>query len=196
MEIEAKRYHRCDRCACTFLDPASRLPLEAEREYYALHENRLDDHGYRRFLSKLALPLLERLSPASTGLDFGCGPGPALATMLRGAGHEVAVYDPAFHPDRSVLSGRYDFITCTEVIEHLHDPAATFELLAGLLRPGGWLALMTCFQNDDARFVHWHYRRDPTHCVFYREATLRYVAGMLGLQAEVPGKDVALLRSA
>ena len=193
--VDARRYHRCDRCECTFLDPAARLPLADERRHYALHDNPVDDPGYRRFLSKLAAPLLERLAPASNGLDFGCGPGPALAAMLREAGHRVALYDPAFHPDRSVLSGRYDFITCTEVIEHMHDPAATFERLAGLLRPGGWLALMTCFQTDDSRFAQWHYQRDPTHIVFYREATLRFVAKALGLLVEVPGKDVALLRS-
>ena len=34
-------------------------------------------------------PLLARLGPASHGLDYGCGPGPALATMLREEGHGV-----------------------------------------------------------------------------------------------------------
>ena len=40
--------------------------------------------------------------------------------------------------------------------------------LSYLVRPGGWTGVMTCFQTDDARLAHCHYRRDPTHVVFYR----------------------------
>ncbi len=53
---------------------------------------------------------------------------------------------------------------------------------------------MTCFQTDDARFARWHYRRDPTHVVFYREETLRLLAARRGWEIDVPCKDVALLR--
>jgi len=63
-----------------------------------------------------------------------------------------------------------------------------------MLHPGGWLALMTCFQTDDARFANWHYRRDPTHVVFYREATFRHIARLLGWQCEIPCKDVVLMQ--
>lgn len=193
-EVDCKAYFRCASCECTFLEPSGRLTREAERAYYLTHRNQPGDPGYRRFLSTLARPLLERLAPASTGLDFGCGPGPALAAMLGEAGHHVTLYDPASHPDASALSRSYEFITCTEVVEHLHDPFATFDLLTRLLRPGGWLGVMTCFQTDDARFAQWHYRRDPTHVVFYRESTLRHVACRHGLDIEVPCKDVALMR--
>lgn len=191
--VDARRYLRCGRCECTFLDAAHRLDLPAERAYYELHENR-DDAGYRRFLQRMAGPLLARLPPGSDGLDFGCGPGPVLAAMLGDAGHRVRLFDPAFAPDTRTLDDRYDFVTCTEVIEHLHDPAAVFEQLAALLRPGGWLGVMTCFQTDDTRFAGWHYRRDPTHVVFYREATLRHVASTHGLTLEIPYKDVALMQ--
>ncbi len=175
-----RAYGRCTRCEATFLFPEQRPSLEAERAEYALHQNT------DAFLARLATPLLQRLAPAQHGLDFGCGPGPVLAAMLREAGHTVALYDPLFHPDGAVLGTTYDFITCTEVAEHFHAPAAEFRRLDTLLRPGGWLALMTRFQTDDARFAHWHYRRDPTHVVFYREATLRWLARQHGWQCEVP----------
>ncbi|NIP73974.1 MAG: class I SAM-dependent methyltransferase, partial [Gammaproteobacteria bacterium] len=103
-------------------------------------------------------------------------------------------YDPFYAPDPALLGRRYQAITCTEVVEHLHDPAGTFRLLDRMLAPGGWLGVMTCFQTDDDRFANWHYRRDPTHVVFYREATLRWVAGHFGWECEVPRKDVALMR--
>jgi 2-polyprenyl-3-methyl-5-hydroxy-6-metoxy-1,4-benzoquinol methylase len=113
--------------------------------------------------------------------------------MLREAGHSVALYDPFFHPDTSPLQTRHDFITCTEVIEHFHAPAQEFRRLDALLQPGGWLALMTCFQTDDARFAQWHYRRDPTHVVFYREGTLAHLARRHGWRMEVPTRNVALM---
>jgi SAM-dependent methyltransferase len=187
-------YWRCAACEARFLDPRQYPAREAEYAHYLHHENRPDDSGYRRFLSKLAEPLLSRLTAGSKGLDYGCGPGPALAAMLREAGHEMALYDPFFYPDAAVLRHRYDFVTCTETAEHFHRPAAEFDRLMALVRPGGWLAVMTCFQTDDTLFPNWHYRKDPTHVVFYREATLRYLAALQGWSCTVPVKDVALMR--
>lgn len=194
MSVQHRDYWRCETCRATFLLPAQRLDAAAERAYYRLHDNDPHDPRYRRFLGRLAAPLLARLPAHSAGLDYGCGPGPALAAMLREAGHAVALYDPLFHPDRGVLARRYDFITCTEVVEHFHAPAREFARLDALLAPGGWLAVMTCFQTDDARFAGWHYRRDPTHVVFYRRETFEWLAGRFGWRCEIPVKDVVLLR--
>lgn len=132
------------------------------------------------------------MTPGLQGLDFGCGPGPALAVMLEEQGMEVARYDPAFFPDDSVFGQQWDFITCTEVIEHLRDPLGVFHQLDAMLRQGGVLGVMTCFQTDDSRFANWHYRRDPTHIVFYREQTLHWLADHLAWSLVIPCKDVAL----
>ena len=159
-------YWRCTACEATFLDPGHHPSRDAEHAHYLHHENDPDDPRYRKFLAKLSDPLLERLSPNQTGLDYGCGPGPALAAVMREAGHRVALYDPFFAPDPAPLAERYDFITCTEVAEHFHQPAAEFDRLDGMLRPGSWLGVMTCFQTDDAKFVDWHYqptRRSEQH---------------------------------
>lgn len=194
MTIDGKDYWSCAACEARFLDPAHLPSREAEHAQYVLHENDPDDPAYRRFLSKLATPLLDRLAPAACGLDYGCGPGPALAAMLREAGHEVALYDPFFAPEDAALDRTYDFIVCTETIEHFHAPAAEFERFGRLLRPGGMLGLMTCFQTDDSRFAGWHYRKDPTHVVFYREHTLRHLAEQFGWSCEIPAKDVAIMQ--
>ena len=107
---------------------------------------------------------------------------------------DVSLYDPYFYSSTSVLDQTYDFITCTEVVEHLYAPAAVFRDLDRMLRPGGWLGVMTCFQTDDDRFDNWHYRRDPTHVVFYREFTFKLLANRFGWHLEIPRKDVALFR--
>lgn len=187
-------YWRCHQCQCTLMDPSAWLAEDAERDVYDLHDNNPEDPGYRRFLGKLATPLMERLPRGATGLDFGCGPGPALAAILGDNGMRMSLYDPFFHPDEDALSRHYDFITCTEVVEHLHQPFRIFALLDRLLSPGGLLGVMTCFQTDDSRFANWHYRRDPTHVVFYREATMDWIANRFGWSLEVPAKDVAIFR--
>ena len=192
--LDGRDYWRCGVCEASFVDPAQRLGREAEHAVYLLHDNDPADAGYRGFLSKLADPLLAKLQRPSLVLDYGCGPGPALAAMLSEAGHDARVYDPFFCPDRGTLALSYDAITCTEVAEHFHHPAEEFDRLGAMLRPGGWLAVMTCFQTEGTCFADWHYRRDPTHVVFYREETLRMIAAQRGWQCDVPVKDVALMR--
>jgi len=192
--VKAIRYLRCPVCLATLMAPECRLPEDEEKAVYDLHDNHPDDPGYRRFLARLSAPLLERLPAGSAGLDFGCGPGPVLSSMLAETGMKVSLYDPYFYPDTGPLLERYDFITCTEVVEHLYRPAAVFRQLDSLLRPGGYLGVMTCFQTDDDRFANWHYRRDPTHVVFYRQATLQWLADSYGWHLEVPAKDVAIFR--
>ncbi|PAU80128.1 methyltransferase type 12 [Halovibrio salipaludis] len=194
MTIGERDYWRCHQCEATFLEPSQRPGPATEKAEYDQHDNDERDQGYRRFLARLSDELMPRLTWGDRVLDFGCGPGPALVAMLREAGFAADGYDPFYAPDEALLGHSYQAITCTEVVEHLHDPAATFRLLDRLLMPGGWLGVMTCFQTDDDRFAGWHYRRDPTHVVFYRETTLHRVAARFGWHCEVPRKDVALMR--
>jgi SAM-dependent methyltransferase len=193
IDRDDKAYHRCTVCQATFLDTSCFLTSDAEYAHYLTHENAVDDAGYRAYLSKLANPLLARLRLASSGLDYGCGPAPALAEMMREAGHSVSVFDPFFEADRSPLARTYDFVTCTEAVEHFHLPGVEFKRLSGLLKPGGLLAVMTIFQTDDARFENWRYRHDPTHVVFYRERTFVILAQNLEMQCEIIAKDVVFL---
>lgn len=194
MTVGDRHYWRCPQCQATLL-AAEQLPdPEFERSRYDLHENNPEDERYRQFLSRLAEPLVSELAPHQQGLDYGCGPGPALAQMLEEAGHSMALYDPFFFGDRTPLQSRYDFITCTEVVEHFHHPAQEFDRLTRLLKPGGWLAIMTCFQTDDRAFANWHYRRDPTHVTFYREYTFEVIAQQWGYHCQIPRRNVVLLR--
>jgi len=188
-----RRYLRCETCSLVFVPPAFYLSRQAERAEYDLHRNAIDDPGYRRFLSRLAEPLLARLAPASRGLDFGCGPGPALAHMLREAGHEVALYDSFYAPVPDVLDGRYDFICATEVVEHLHAPGRELARLWSLLASGGWLGVMTKLVRDRTAFSRWHYKNDPTHVCFFSERTWQWWAQSQGAALEIVGADVILL---
>lgn len=193
--VGALDYGRCPRCQLTWLAPAQRPTPEQERAEYLLHRNDPGDPGYRAFLSRLSDPLRERLRTGSQVLDFGCGPGAALAAMLREAGHDAAVYDPWFAPYPAVLARRYDAVTCTEVVEHLHDPAAVLGRIRGLLRPGGILAVMTCLLGDAVDFPRWHYRRDCTHVAFWRRQSFDWLARHWGWRCEQVARDVILLHA-
>ena len=145
-------------------------------------------------LSRLTLPLVERLSSGAHGLDFGCGPGPALAHMLRETGFRMSLYDSFFVPDQAALNKGYDFICATEVVEHLHRPAQELDRLWSLLRPGGWMGVMTKLVLDSTAFADWHYKNDPTHVCFFSEDAWRWWAQNHGANLEIIGADVILLR--
>lgn len=82
--------------------------------------------------------------------------------------------------------------TATEVVEHMHQPAREFRRIAGLLRPGGLFGIMTMFQTDDKCFAGWHYRRDPTHVVFYREQTFHWIGACLGWKLDIPARNAVI----
>ncbi len=187
-------YHRCDRCHLIFVLPGSFLSLRAEKAEYDLHQNHPQDLGYRRFLSRLANPLLERLAPASQGLDFGSGPGPTLSVMLAEAGHSVTLYDPFYADDAAVFEHRYDFIAATEVVEHLSQPRRELDRLWGCLKPGGTLGLMTKLARDNAAFAGWHYKSDRTHICFFSVQTFEWLAARWQAELTILGQDVILLR--
>lgn len=184
----------CDGCALVFVSPGSYLSRQAEKAEYDLHQNRINDPGYRAFLSRLMQPLVQRLPPAAKGLDFGCGPGPALAQMLRESGFDVALYDPFYFPSDDVLGTRYDFICATEVVEHLHHPGSELDRLWSRLLPGGWLGVMTKLVSGREAFAKWHYKNDPTHVCFFSVQTWRWWAERHGAAVEFVGADVILLQ--
>lgn len=191
----AREYLRCANCRLVFV-PRPYLPeADAEKAVYDLHENEVTDPGYRRFLAGLAEPLLERLSPGQQGLDFGCGPGPALAAMLREDGHAVALYDPFYFDNPQVLKRQYDFVCATEVVEHFHDPQRAFALLFDLLRPGGWLGLMTWQLTPERDFGGWSYIRDETHVCFYGRETFEYLAQRYDAELQILSEQVLLFRA-
>jgi 2-polyprenyl-6-hydroxyphenyl methylase/3-demethylubiquinone-9 3-methyltransferase len=103
-------------------------------------------------------------------LDVGCGGG-LLAESLARAGAVVTAVDLAptmietgrLHALDSGLTidyrvqsaemlvashaGKFDVVTCMEMLEHVPDPASTIEVLAKLARPGGDIFISTINRN-------------------------------------------------
>lgn len=188
-------YLRCRKCGLIFV-PREELPLPAaEKARYDLHENDPTDQGYRRFLNQVIKPLLAHIGPPPQhGLDFGSGPGPVLAQMLTAQGYRMACFDPFYRPHPKALGQSYDFITCTEAMEHFHQPAKEWQILRRLLRPGGWLGIMTKLVDDLSQFSKMHYLSDLTHVSFYSRQTFNYLARQDGLRVKFYSDNVILIQ--
>ncbi|WP_240946361.1 class I SAM-dependent methyltransferase [Pseudomaricurvus alkylphenolicus] len=171
------------------------LDAEAEKHEYDKHDNCVDDKGYRRFLGRMFDPLKEKLAKlpqSSHGLDFGCGPGPALAQMFRAEGHKVELYDHFYFPNREIFKISYDFISATEVVEHLSQPRQELERLWQCLKTGGLFGVMTKRVRDLEAFRRWHYKNDPTHICFFDDRSFEYLADQWQCQLELCGPDTLI----
>jgi len=185
-------FWRCKDCQLVFVPRDFHLSEAQEKAQYDLHQNRPEDPGYRQFLARLADPLLTRLTAPARGLDFGCGPGPTLHLMLRDAGHSVEIYDKFYALNPELLTREYDFITATEVVEHLAEPGEVLNSLWDMLVTGGLLALMTKRVLDPEAFARWHYKNDPTHLVFFSDSTFDWLARQWQASYSFYGKDVVI----
>ena len=103
-------------------------------------------------------------------LDVGCGGGLLAETLARAGAHVTAVdlapsmvetarlhaleagltIDYRVDDAERLLNtqaGKYDVVTCMEMLEHVPDPAATMTVLGKLVRPGGDLFVSTINRN-------------------------------------------------
>ncbi len=189
-----REYERCPACRLIFVPPVYHLSPAEEKAEYDLHQNTADDPGYQRFLNRLFQPVNRLLPVGSRGLDFGCGPGPELARMFDRAGHRMKVYDPYYAADASVLEVRYDFITASEVLEHLRAPGRVLDSLYAGLKPGGLLGMMTGLVKDRAAFSKWHYIRDPTHICFFSPESFQWLADKWKTEIQIIDNRIVLIR--
>ena len=157
------------------MDPSYYLSSEDEKKRYDQHNNDVNDLGYRNFVRPLVEAVTRQFSPADRGLDFGAGPGPVVAELLNEQGYCVDLFDLYYHPNLDMQPNSYDYIVCSEVIEHFKKPHAEFTRLRSLLKPGGSLLCFTALINEQCDFINWHYKNDPTHVFFYHQRAIAWI---------------------
>lgn len=106
----------------------------------------------------------------------------------------MSLFDPFYAPEKNVLTQQYDFITASEVVEHLHEPAAELALIWSILKPGGWLGIMTKLALNQKAFSRWHYKSDPTHVCFFSTQTMEWLAEQWQTEFIKIGNDVFLFQ--
>ena len=191
---EGREFFECAICDLLFVGSSHFLTKEEEKKRYDCHENDSSDQRYRTFLSRIKVPLTPKLSPGMNGLDFGCGASDAMARIFQESGFSMERYDPIYGPQLSKASSKFDFITCSEVVEHFRAPAREFELMHSLLREGGWLAVMTNIRDEYRSDSTWWYLRDRTHICFYAEQTFNWIGNAMGFRVELGAANVVLLQ--
>jgi len=187
-------YRLCELCALVYVLEEEHLDADCEKARYDLHTNSSEDEGYRKYLSKVCNPVLERISKEAKGLDFGSGPGPTLSLLFEEAGHEMKIYDHFYARNEAVLSLNYDFITSTEVVEHLYKPKEVLDKLWNMLNTDGLLCLLTQVYVQKEAFSKWYYKNDPTHVCFFSLHTMKWLALKWKADLEIISKDIFIFK--
>lgn len=219
-------WRQCTSCQLVFLSPRpDRASISAYypgdyssfRPSIASERSALMRWARRRNLAPYRRLIEAHASPPGPLLDVGCATGNFLAEMARHGWHAsgiepdptagayareqgldivCAALDEARLPPRS-----YAAVSMWHVLEHMHDPVASLRRVAGLLQPGGILAM--ALPNGDSlersAFGHcWHGWDPPRHLFVFTHATLgRCVeeAGLLPIRSETAGAYYLAVRS-
>ncbi len=195
-----RTYWKCKPCNFIEVDVLEHLTLKDESAFYLHHQNHVDDPRYRRYAGAVTAEAIRRfelrgdLGREDKALDFGCGPGPVVASLLNQHGIATDVYDPVFFPD-GMREKAYGLIVACEVVEHFRQPKAEFSKVYELLKPGGWFVVQTERLDFVESFEDWYYRKDPTHIAFYSEQAFRRLGHQVGFdQVEIVDRKLVSLR--
>ncbi len=195
---QGKAYDFCQNCQSIILKKSFFVNKAQEIAQYENHNNNFESLGYvKMFEDFLDFFWDDSVKQKQNALDFGSGPGPVLAQILKNRGLNVDIYDKYYQPIEVFRNKKYDIITSTEVFEHLQNPYRVLSLFKKHLKKNGLIAIMTLFHNNkEEKFLKWWYRRDPTHITFYTPKTFEVLADMCGLQViKHDDKRVVILTS-
>jgi 2-polyprenyl-6-hydroxyphenyl methylase/3-demethylubiquinone-9 3-methyltransferase len=179
-------YHRCGECGFVFTGAFDGFTQEQFRQHiyndgYARIDpdyDKLRPEGNAAFIGKLL-----RDERSLRVLDYGSGSG-LLAEKLREAGFvDVSCYDPFVEQSASKPEGKFDFITCFEVLEHTTTPRQTIAEILSMIREPGMVLFSTLFVPDDIekQGLNWWYAAPRNgHVSLYSEQSLKTLAGSFG----------------
>lgn len=174
-----RSYIQCPECDLIFVPQVFHLSLREEEERYKLHHNTISNEGYVHNFNEIISLVRQYCPDINSVLDYGCGPGPVLAELLKRNGFECDIYDPIFFPEYP--SSSYDLVISTEVFEHFREVRTELERVISLIRPGGFLAIMTSLHDPLLNFEEWWYHSDPTHISFFSMKTFDWISRRYGL---------------
>lgn len=195
LKVRADKYYFiCSTCGSYLKDQKYYINDEQEKTRYEEHNNDVNDPGYQKFTSPITQAVLENFKPAHLGLDYGCGTGPVISKVLKNNGYQVKLYDPYFYSDNDYLSHTYDYIFSCEVFEHFHQPNLELTKLISLLKPNGYLLILTHLFDPKINFGSWYYRNDQTHVFIYTANTIQYIAENYPLTIEKTSERLTIFK--
>ncbi|WP_435662219.1 class I SAM-dependent methyltransferase [Hoeflea sp.] len=152
----------CSHCGLLYTNP---MPTDAElatyyQEYYRFDYQTATTEPKERHIRKRRVEAANRaahleglLKPGARTLDFGCGSGEFVGTLLSDGydahgfepGDTYGSYAKSLYGDRITVAGwqdikadtPFDLVTCFHVVEHLRDPVTAMRQMADWTVPGG-----------------------------------------------------------
>lgn len=178
-------YFRCQRCELLFTDMFDNWTDEDFRAFIYNDEYILVDPEYggergRRMAADL-VPTFDGLQDRRI-LDFGSGSGAFVQELRRHGFRDVTSYDP--FSSNILPEGKFDLITCFEVIEHTPQPKGTFEHLLALMARDGCLLIGQTLQPPNITSLRekwWYLAPRNGHCTTYSPETFFWYTQTKGL---------------
>jgi SAM-dependent methyltransferase len=205
--VRGKAFHQpayairsCEGCGLYF--KSRTVTLESLTDYYARLECETFEHEGNFPTDHILQRTLECLPSGSKVLDFGCSTGRILKSQtgrLNCFGVEVNEAAAVIARERGIRiiseqqlrAGKprdFDAILLTDVYEHLPRPVELVEMLVALIKPGGWLAIVTgcadAISTRDRIGEFWYFRL-PGHLHMLSERHLDWLAASVGFRLDV-----------
>jgi len=170
-----QHFYACNNCLGIYVGHDLKPTKSIEKARYEDHNNDIENKGYQNFVQPIVKEIINNQKAQQSGLDYGSGTGPVISNILQQKGFNIELFDPFFYPNYKVLSKKYDFIICCEVVEHFYKPYDEFIKLKKLLNQGGKIYIMTDIYNESIDFKKWYYKNDITHVFIYHKETLKWI---------------------
>lgn len=107
-------------------------------------------------------------------LDYGCGPG-LLVDRLNQLGFVASGYDHFHPPFTKQPEGKFDVITCFEVLEHIKDIESTVDHMLSFLKPSGLVIISTYLAARPMDINWWYCAPRSGHISFWTFPALHAV---------------------
>jgi hypothetical protein len=181
-------FYKCHSCAYIFCPEMFEWDLgkEVYNENYGIYDPEFKNDKRNVRNSKFVDKLLNKLKFKVRHLDYGGGTG-RMSRILRKKGWDSTSYD-MYHNNQERPEGKFNFITCIEVIEHAKDPFELMKDLTSFLSDDGMILLTTLLANKDTP-INWSYIAPRGgHISILSDLSIRMVANTVNLKY-FPMKD-------
>ncbi|MCF6317671.1 MAG: class I SAM-dependent methyltransferase [Proteobacteria bacterium] len=197
---------KCPTCACIYVDPIPKMDSISE-----IYEGYLPTEKYLKKLKKKILTSRYKIfrlkkyqkNPAKKFLDVGCNIGATVrAAQLSGykatgidldskaVNHATELFEdcefiacPTFELVKT--ERKFDFIYCSEVIEHIPDVHTFVQSLADLMETNAILYLTTPDAGHSRvpkNILDWKEVKPPEHLVFFNKSNIRILLQEHGIE--------------
>jgi 2-polyprenyl-6-hydroxyphenyl methylase/3-demethylubiquinone-9 3-methyltransferase len=154
--VDTEEIHKFEKLASRWWDPHGEFkPLHEINPLRVDFINRRAPLAGKRVLDVgcgggLLTEAMAALGAEVTGIDKGEAPLAVARLHLKESGQRVDYHYAAAEDWAAEHEGRYDVVTCLELLEHVPDPASTVAACARLAAPGGAVFFSTINRNPKA----------------------------------------------